>query len=450
MPTLVRLGEDLALRPEPGGRRARLPSALVISSTRNCRVLIGAAGGRALSDALGLAVAADRTPRASAAGRRYSCSTRRRPRRCRPPNSVEVGRRSPRAVAASSCAGATRACARGRAAVSSISCWVLTQGAIGRRRCRRESRRARRAGGRGRVGHARRDTASGRPIVARPRAAARGDLPSGLGDACTGFRGPCRFPDAAADPPPIIEGSARRLVVPRRAAPSPGAWPWSLAPPRTREPEPGMKAADIRSTFLKFFESKGHQIVASSPVVPGDDPTLLFTNAGMKPVQGRLPRLRQARPTRATTAQKCVRAGGKHNERPRQRGAKTGASPHVLRDAGQLQLRRLLQEGRHHVRVGAAHRPLQAPGREALGDRLRRGRRGLRHLAPDGGRAGRSHRSHRRQQGRALCVRQLLDDGRHRSVRPVHRRSSTTTARRSSGGSRRVRPTRTATRYIEI
>ena len=42
-----------------------------------------------------------------------------------------------------------------------------------------------------------------------------------------------------------------------------------------------MKAAEIRSTFLHFFESKGHTIVASSPVIPGDDPTLLFTNAGM-------------------------------------------------------------------------------------------------------------------------------------------------------------------------
>ena len=41
-----------------------------------------------------------------------------------------------------------------------------------------------------------------------------------------------------------------------------------------------MKAAEIRSTFLKYFESKGHQVVASSPVVPGDDPTLLLTNAG--------------------------------------------------------------------------------------------------------------------------------------------------------------------------
>jgi alanyl-tRNA synthetase len=73
-------------------------------------------------------------------------------------------------------------------------------------------------------------------------------------------------------------------------------------------------AAEIRSTFLKFFESKGHQIVASSPVVPGDDPTLLFTNAGMNQFKDVFLGFDKRPYTRATTAQKCIRAGGKHND----------------------------------------------------------------------------------------------------------------------------------------
>ncbi|MBK6854360.1 MAG: alanine--tRNA ligase [Burkholderiales bacterium] len=75
-----------------------------------------------------------------------------------------------------------------------------------------------------------------------------------------------------------------------------------------------MKAAEIRSTFLKFFESKGHQIVASSPVVPGDDPTLLFTNAGMNQFKDVFLGFDKRPYTRATTSQKCIRAGGKHND----------------------------------------------------------------------------------------------------------------------------------------
>ncbi len=75
-----------------------------------------------------------------------------------------------------------------------------------------------------------------------------------------------------------------------------------------------MKAAEIRNTFLKFFESKGHQIVASSPVVPGDDPTLLFTNAGMNQFKDVFLGFDKRAYTRATTAQKCIRAGGKHND----------------------------------------------------------------------------------------------------------------------------------------
>jgi len=75
-----------------------------------------------------------------------------------------------------------------------------------------------------------------------------------------------------------------------------------------------MKAAEIRSTFLKFFESKGHAIVASSPVIPGDDPTLLFTNAGMNQFKDVFLGFDKRPYSRATTSQKCIRAGGKHND----------------------------------------------------------------------------------------------------------------------------------------
>ena len=75
-----------------------------------------------------------------------------------------------------------------------------------------------------------------------------------------------------------------------------------------------MRSNEIRSRFLKYFEDNAHAIVASSPLVPGNDPTLLFTNSGM--VQFKDVFLGQEkRPyTRATTSQRCVRAGGKHND----------------------------------------------------------------------------------------------------------------------------------------
>ena len=75
-----------------------------------------------------------------------------------------------------------------------------------------------------------------------------------------------------------------------------------------------MKASEIRSTFLKFFESKGHTIVASSPVVPGDDPTLLFTNAGMNQFKDVFLGRERRQYTRATTSQKVMRVSGKHND----------------------------------------------------------------------------------------------------------------------------------------
>ncbi|MBV8626924.1 MAG: alanine--tRNA ligase [Paraburkholderia sp.] len=75
-----------------------------------------------------------------------------------------------------------------------------------------------------------------------------------------------------------------------------------------------MKAAEIREKFLKFFESKGHTIVRSSSLVPGNDPTLLFTNSGMVQFKDVFLGTDKRPYTRATTAQRSVRAGGKHND----------------------------------------------------------------------------------------------------------------------------------------
>ena len=75
-----------------------------------------------------------------------------------------------------------------------------------------------------------------------------------------------------------------------------------------------MTSAEIREAFLSYFESQGHTRVASSSLVPANDPTLLFTNAGMNQFKDCFLGLEKRDYTRATTSQKCVRAGGKHND----------------------------------------------------------------------------------------------------------------------------------------
>ncbi|VTX83328.1 Alanine--tRNA ligase [Neisseria subflava] len=75
-----------------------------------------------------------------------------------------------------------------------------------------------------------------------------------------------------------------------------------------------MKTTELRQKFLKFFETKGHTVVRSSSLVPHDDPTLLFTNAGMNQFKDVFLGFDKRPYSRATTAQKCVRAGGKHND----------------------------------------------------------------------------------------------------------------------------------------
>jgi len=75
-----------------------------------------------------------------------------------------------------------------------------------------------------------------------------------------------------------------------------------------------MTSNEIRSSFLKFFEGRGHRVVPSSPLVPGDDPTLLFTNAGMNQFKDALLGREKREYSRATTAQKIMRVSGKHND----------------------------------------------------------------------------------------------------------------------------------------
>jgi len=75
-----------------------------------------------------------------------------------------------------------------------------------------------------------------------------------------------------------------------------------------------ISSAELREKFLTFFKNKGHEIVPSSPLVPANDPTLLFTNAGMVQFKELFQGLETRSYTRATTSQRCVRAGGKHND----------------------------------------------------------------------------------------------------------------------------------------
>ena len=75
-----------------------------------------------------------------------------------------------------------------------------------------------------------------------------------------------------------------------------------------------LSGSEVRSTFLRYFEQHGHKIVHSSSLVPANDPTLLFTNAGMNQFKDVFLGIEKRDYNRATSSQKCVRAGGKHND----------------------------------------------------------------------------------------------------------------------------------------
>ena len=126
------------------------------------------------------------------------------------------------------------------------------------------------------------------------------------------------------------------------------------AQPRAARFASPMKSADIRNAFLSFFEGHGHTVVASSPLVPVERPDAALHQLRHGAVQGRLPRAGQAslHPRGELPA---LPARRRQAQRSRERRLH-GAPSHVLRDARQLQLRRLLQARRDPVRLGAAHR----------------------------------------------------------------------------------------------
>src|SRR5680860_1870917 len=77
---------------------------------------------------------------------------------------------------------------------------------------------------------------------------------------------------------------------------------------------PATRTNDIRAAFLDFFAKNDHSVVPSSPLVPRHDPTLMFTNAGMVPFKNVFTGQEKPKALRAASSQKCVRAGGKHND----------------------------------------------------------------------------------------------------------------------------------------
>jgi alanyl-tRNA synthetase len=124
-----------------------------------------------------------------------------------------------------------------------------------------------------------------------------------------------------------------------------------------------MNSAEIRQSFLDFFARQGHTIVPSSSLLP-DSPGLLFTNAGMNqfvpiflgeraPDVSTWAGVRPGTNTRAADTQKCIRAGGKHNDLD-------------VRDAGELVFRRLLQEGVAAMGLGTHHEDLGHPAEAAV------------------------------------------------------------------------------------
>ena len=167
---------------------------------------------------------------------------------------------------------------------------------------------------------------------------------------------------------------------------------------------------EIRSTFLNFFAENGHAIVPSSPLVPRNDPTLMFTNAGMVQFKNVFTGVEKRPYQRATTSQKCVRAGGKHNDLD---NVGYTARHHTFFEMlGNFSFGDYFKDRAIELAWNLVTKEFGLPKDKLHGDRLYRRRRGVRALEEDRRPAGVPHHPHRR-------LGQFLADGRHRPVRSL-------------------------------
>ena len=188
-----------------------------------------------------------------------------------------------------------------------------------------------------------------------------------------------------------------------------------MATPTEQTAIPYLTASEIRSRFVEFFAERGHTIVPSASLVPAGDQTLLFTNSGMVQFKDALIGVEKRDYVRAVDYQ---RVPARRREAQRLRGGRPDAAPpHAVRDARQLELRRLLQARRDPVGVGVPDPRPQDPGGAPRGHRLHDRRpRAL-------GLEGRDRPAARAPRPMGQLPRgrreELVADGRHRAVRPV-------------------------------
>ena len=168
--------------------------------------------------------------------------------------------------------------------------------------------------------------------------------------------------------------------------------------------------SDIRRTFLEYFRSNGHEVVASSPLVPRNDPTLMFTNAGMVQFKNVFTGLEQRPYTRAATSQKCVRAGGKHNDL--ENVGYTARHHTFFEMLGNFSFGDYFKATGDRAGLEPADQGFRSAQGQASGHRLQRGRGG-------GGLLAQDHRFLQQQDHPHPDLGQFLGDGRHRPVRTL-------------------------------